>query len=397
MRKFNFLLILSAMLAVGACSENEIPVNEEEKEVVNVVFSTQSDVDVTAGTRAAASDLTSPGKFSFYAFKKSAEGKYSFAKKISDSSAKYESGVWSSDGSLLAVGTYRFLCFYNLGANQALPTEESLKALPNGDWGSILNGMVVTHTSETADIDEFFCGESNNGVEGAGKSADVQITGATGNRVVVGFDDLVRVSARIDVKFVKLASVTPDEVAYGGTNTIFGSKDNLVSVELGVRGLAKKLSLGATAQTDKWATDRAFTYGSLTESHLVLGESLVNSIFPVANEKNMNDVAAMKAGIIKGGAYFRGAYILPFMNGDKLTQVQVNLAGKDNAARTIVATDNLVVEKNMITLITVKLLSSTPAGGTGNDEEHLFNPRVKFEVKVDQQYGGVNSSDVVVE
>lgn len=392
--KIRSLMVLLAMLAVYSCNDDAKSDITLQNQEVNISFAAQTDVVVKADTKAAVSDLTTASKFTFYAFKKGADGNYSFAKKISDASATYTTtNVWKSDKALLSVGTYRFICFYNL-SDANIVTEDNLTALGSKSWTDIKNGIVIEHLSpnKDKDMDEFFCGESD---------ADIQVNN---NDVTVSIDPLKRVVSRIDVKFVKIAE-DGNEVKYSDGHTIFGASDNLQTIMLDVVGAAKKYSLGTTPLSSNiWTDNLKFTYNNAALQNLVvIGESLSNSTFPTVNSdpavgNDYDDIDAMKNGIIKGSAYFRGAYILPFMEEDnKLSKILINLSGKEAAQRTIEA-GNLSVEENYITLVTVKLKSSTATGpGAGNDDEHLFNPKVKFTVTIDKLFAGVHNSNVEVE
>lgn len=404
MKKFNFVLMLSVALAVCSCSENETLPNEESTEQVAVAFLAQPEANVVVGTRSAPEDYVSANKFTFFAFKKNAEGTYNYAKTISNETAggaQYdpETKLWSSDKSLLTVGTYRFLCMYNLGSTVILPEEKAMKALTDMTWENIQNGIVIEHKTANADVDEFFSGEA---IDKLGVVGDVNVTGVEeDNRMVVAFEDLSRVVARVDVKFVKVAVDKSIEVSYSGTNTIFGEENNLETIELSADGLAKKMNMGTAPLMDKWEATQKFLFDNM--ELVTIGESKVNSVFPTNDDlQDMNDTEAMRKGIVKGGAYFRGAYVLPFMTATRLTKLKIDLGAIDGSKRTITSDkdQDLKVTKNFITLVTVKLLSSTTAvtpGEPGTDEENLFNPRIKFEVTIDQKFAGFNPSDIEVE
>lgn len=401
MKKFNFVLMLSVALAVCSCSENETLPNEESTEQVAVAFLAQPEANVVVGTRSAPEDYVSANKFTFFAFKKNAEGTYNYAKTISNETAggaQYdpETKLWSSDKSLLTVGTYRFLCMYNLGSTVILPEEKAMKALTNMTWENIQNGIVIEHKTANADVDEFFSGEA---IGKDGNVGDVNVTGVEeNNKIVVAFEDLSRVVARVDVKFVKVAVDKSTEVSYLGTNTIFGEENNLKTITLSTDGLAKKMNMGTTPLADKWEATQKYLFDNM--ELVTIGESEFKSVFPTDDDlQDMNDTEAMRTGIIKGGAYFRGAYVLPFMTDTKLTKLKIDLDAKDGSRRTITSEQdqNLKVTKNYITLVTVKLLSSTTPGTPGIDIENLFNPKVKFEVTIDQKFAGFNRSDIEVE
>lgn len=384
------LMVLLAMLVVYSCDDDTKSDITSQNRDVNISFAAQTDVFVKANTKAAVPNLTTASKFTFYAFKKGTNGNYSFAKKISDASSTYENSIWKSKNALLSVGTYRFICFYNLPDGN-ISSENALNALGSKPWEEIKNDIIIEHSSSTDDMDEFFCGESNSEIQINENEAIVEIK-----------NTLKRVVSRIDVKFVKITEDGKNEVTYSDGKTIFGADDNLQSITLDIIGAAKKFSLGtATPPSDIWADPLKFSYNT---DLVVYGKSSSNSTFPTANSdptagNNFDDVKAMEEGIIKGSAYFRGAYILPFMDNEvqnkKLSKISISLSGKEGAERIILAED-LKVQKNYITLVTVKLKSSTTTG-PGNDDEHLFNPKVKFTVTIDKLFAGVNNSDVVVD
>lgn len=383
-----FLLLLLGMPVVYSCT-NEITVPSEIKpgQEVSISFIAQPDVVVKAGTRVAAADLVTAAKFTFYAFKKETDGTYSFEKEISDSKATYAASAWKSDKALLSVGTYRFLCFYNLPAT-GRPADAILAAMKGMTWANILDGIVIEHLSagSNTDVDEFFSGES---------TGDILIS--DNNITVVIEEKLKRVVSRIDVKFVKITVDKSKEVSYGDGNDIFGASGDLKNIALNVKGAAKKFGMGATKLSDVWATDLNFNYASPLD-FVVFGTSPKTSTFPNSNGSDVNNKEAMAKGIIKGGAYFRGAYILPFMKDkETLKEIKIELTDANDAKRTIVAATELFVQKNFVTLVTVKLQSTTATEGPGDDKEHLFNPKVKFTVTVDNLFGGVTNSDVVVE
>lgn len=389
------MLLLSIILIVCACSEKEIsPNDDQQKQEVRVVFTTPVDVNIAANTRGATNlGNIEASKFLFCAFRKEADNSYSFAKAIKDESATYneKDKQWASDKSLLAVGTYKFISFYNLGGNESLP---DMSAWVGKTWPDIENSMVIT--SLNIDADEIFCGQTN----------DIQISGATNsdaNNTVVNVE-LSRIIARLDVKFVKMATDGTTEVKFSTGHSIFGKGENLKSVNLTIGGLSKTFNLGTTPSSI-WPSSSVFPFNNLT-GLMAYGTNITapTSTFPADNEQNM-DILDNKVSerIIRGAAYFKGAYILPFVGADqKLSKVQIDLTGKNEEIRGIIATNKLVVTKNRVTLITVKLQSTTdPGDGSvapdGDDLEHLFNPKIKFSIEIDRKYLGVNKSEVEVQ
>lgn len=401
--KIRYLVILFTLFTVYSCSKSneDLPGSLTDKEV-NVIFAAHPEISVSSLTRGAASDLVTADKFTFYAFKKGKDGKYTFTKKLADPAATYgqaegEKQVWQSDQALLSVGTYRFICFYNLqGTFQSLPGEADLQQWGSKDWEDILNGFIIEHLTDSQDVNEFFCGASK---------TDLQIAGENGNSIVVDFGTpLTRVVSRIDIKFIKVNERQDSEVYYSAGQSIFGTRDNLRAINLEVMGLSKKVSLGTIEPlSNLWNKETTFAFTDPVGNGLVVfGERTSAGIseYPKSDGSDVNDISAMKEKIIRGGAYFRGAYVLPFMDKDKILQkLQIRLTGKDNAERMIIATENerLSVKKNFVTLVTIKLLSNTSDGGPGDDSEHLFNPKVRFIVSVSQLFAGVTNADIVVE
>ena len=75
--------------------------------------------------------------------------------------------------------------------------------------------------------------------------------------------------------------------------------------------------------------------------------------------------------------------------------IQLN---KANQERTIKVPD-FTVTSNYVSIITVRLKSSTDTGdnNNGNDNEHLFNPKSTFIVEIEKTYVGIHNTNVDVE
>ena len=71
---------------------------------------------------------------------------------------------------------------------------------------------------------------------------------------------------------------------------------------------------------------------------------------------------------------------------------------KANQERTIKVPD-FTVTSNYVSIITVRLKSSTDTGdnNNGNDDEHLFNPKSTFIVEIEKTYVGIHNTNVDVE
>ena len=116
-----------------------------------------------------------------------------------------------------------------------------------------------------------------------------------------------------------------------------------------------------------------------------------------ADAINNNMETNIKKGIAKGGAYFMGSYLLPFPSSSQTLNANIQL-NKANQERTI-KVPGFTVTSNYVSIITVRLKSSTDAGdnNNGNDDEHLFNPKSTFIVEIEKTYDGIHNTNVDVE
>lgn len=92
-----------------------------------------------------------------------------------------------------------------------------------------------------------------------------------------------------------------------------------------------------------------------------------------------------------------GSYLLPFPSSSQILNANIQL-NKANQERTI-KVPGFTVTSNYVSIITVRLKSSTDAGdnNNGNDDEHLFNPKSTFIVEIEKTYVGIHNTNVDVE
>ena len=215
---------------------------------------------------------------------------------------------------------------------------------------------------------------------------------------------LERIVSRIDIKFIKVASDDDHiEVPYatgnifGGTGTtsltslIFTSSN--VPLKYNLNGENPDYVTGVQCQVTYAAP--SFQYG---EANADAVKALDYQPFPKnANAINNNMETNIKKGIAKGGAYFMGSYLLPFPSSSQTLNANIQL-NKANQERTI-KVPGFTVTSNYVSIITVRLKSSTDAGdnNNGNDDEHLFNPKSTFIVKIEKTYDGIHNTNVDVE
>lgn len=387
------LLLLSITVSFLGCNDSEI-LNNVETLNQRIRFVTQlKDVSVSY-TRSQADfdpDSQAPyvAKFVFYAFRETMNGGYVLEKIIKDTSNEdallSDDNIWSTDdeSSLLPVGKYKFISLYNLGTsgqNSGLVEE-----IPIGTQLDVAKATLFRHTDNRNDMNEVFCGIKE----------DPTSIGAD-NQAVVSVE-LTRIVSRIDVKFIKLSSDGSVEIPYGSNNTIFGetasSISNLKGLSMALNGLPSAVSLDGTSN----GSDRLdCTYQGLLSEKLVFGKSSLASTYP-GNDANFDAPSLfISERIINGGAYLKGAYVLPFtLSNDKMNSIVLTLEPANQskyASRTITINTAaaLSLQSNYVTLITVKLLSTTDPlhPENGDDNEHLFNPKTQLTVSIDTQWGG---------
>lgn len=125
---------------------------------------------------------------------------------------------------------------------------------------------------------------------------------------------------------------------------------------------------------------------------------LITSHSPkIADAINNNMETNIKKGIAKGGAYFMGFVLTSISLISQTLNANIQL-NKANQERTI-KVPGFAVTSNYVSIITVRLKSSTDAGdnNNGNDDEHLFNPKSTFIVEIEKTYVGIHNTNVDVE
>lgn len=401
-----FTLVLALTAIFSACN-NESEVLDK---VVSgkVSFVTKVDRPVTVSSRAQAdideSGTASISKFVFYAFRQyeseSNGNSFILEKIIKDdlntSGTVTNGGTWTTnnESSLLPVGKYKFISLYNLGnagANSGLLNELVVGTTTYED----AKVSLINHTDDANDVNEIFCGIKD----------DVTNIGS-GNEAVVTVE-LKRLVARIDVKFIKVAADNSAiEIPYHDGNTIFGISPLTVDeAQLQLNGIPTGFSFDKTVNNGN-VFDCLYSalLPKLTVGNAANAE--YKSTYPdFVNSSNFDaNSSVIQDGIIKGGAYLKGAYVLPFILGsaERMQSIVLTLTPSDtnNFSTRTITVDNstfLQLQPNHVTVITVKLVSTTNSTtpDLGTDEEHLFNPKTKLVVTIDTAWGG--SFDVPVE
>lgn len=399
MKSFKIMLITALSVMTLSCSEKtttEIP----ETELQNISCSTRLITQSSAQTRGAAPAILSENDFVLYAFKKNGEGNFSYEEAKHETST-IEDGVWKYNAAF-PVGTYRFIAFYNLDEKNQAALNTAIAGISNQSWENILKNIVITHFPSATDqyhkdMNEIFCGKTDeinisSGIGGDDNEIKIELT-------------LKRIVSRIDIKFIKVASNNYYiEVPYA-TGNIFGETGtaSLTSLIFTPTNIPLKYNLNAENPDYAAGTQCQVTYNAPSFQY---GEANADAVkatgyqpFPKdANAINSNMETNIKNGIAKGGAYFMGSYLLPFPSSSQTLNANIQL-NKANQKRTI-KVPGFTVTSNYVSIITVRLKSSTDTGNNnnGNDDEHLFNPKSTFIVEIEKTYDGIhNNTNVDVE
>lgn len=398
MKSTNLFFIGALLMLLCSCSEKKQILDDPTSGRADITIVTQVGKAVSASSRGSAGKTLEAQKFALYAFKKSTTGeKYSFQEvaekgnEIAGNKLEYKASI--------PVGIYKFIAFYNLDTDNRDRIDEAIKKLQeNLEWSAILQKIVIEHQANNADGN--VTTEDMNEIFYTAEDKETPISSGTEegkNDININLE-LKRLTSRIDVKFIKVATNKMTEVPYDGETCIFGAKGDLQSLELNLSGSAKSYVLSGTNGDDTTiACNKLYdvlasllNYGNATTADVMNPDF---SPFP----KDVSDINAedmidrLGKGISNGGAYFMGSYLLPIST--KLSGT-ITLNGNDGAKRTL-KVEKIESKKNFVTVITIKLQSSTDPGDKGDPDENLFNPKVKFTVTVDYKYEGINNDNNV--
>lgn len=412
--KKHYLISLAAVLGaamLGGCSQSDDELNGGYTgEGVNVTFVPEIiGVSNVAGSRAAASlDKKDAESLTILAFQRQGDGKYKLLQRSDAEQYKNGSSIadipdnpgtfkWENATFRLPLGTYRFEAFYNVGGGLQLdaPTEADI-------WENLKKQIVLKYTEavKSLDVNEVFATDGN--------SEEVVLAESQTSAGTVTVDlSLTRVNARIDVRILKkyYANEGGPGVEQGyDTGDIFGGKT-----------ITKITTTTKKIPTWNWE-DNTVAVGDLVsfedanttgEGNLFIGTSTTDTTFPTGDEqKYMDDIEVEH--IRRGAAYYKGAYILPFVTGNATTTLdKVNFvieaaeptatteaedADNSDNVRNLEAT-KVPVNQNKVTLLTFVLKASSEEP---DDKEDLFTPNVKYIVTIDQEWAGVNIEDDII-
>lgn len=386
MKKSYLFGLFGCLFMFTNCSKSELESEFENGQgEVKVSFTAQIVNDVASRAEA---NVNTGKNLEIIAYRKQADGNYAYAKSVTATvTANGNEIQYSNSEFKLEIGTYRFLSIYNVGNDFTLDYLKDDSAVKT--WQEILDAVKISNASESKslNINEIFAGGSLDNNEGNNSdmnvAEDIDLSESQGENTVNVSISLSRVNSRIDLRFLKFSpSDDGNEQAYGNGMNIFGKDGNLKSITTSAKS-AISWSWGAGPQSIaeddlKYTTNdyAGVTIGTLTEG---------STDFPTEGDaQNMDAIPAGR--ILKGAAYYKGAYILPFTTADKTTmKLTITLVGNEGKQKRVLEADGVKAEKNKVTVVTFKYRASSDFP---DDKENLFNPTIKYDVTIDTQWNG---------
>lgn len=389
MKKSYLFGLFGCLFMFTNCSKSELESEFENGQgEVKVSFTAQIVNDVASRAEA---NVNTGKNLEIIAYRKQADGNYVYAKSVTATVTANDNEIQYSNSEFkLEIGTYRFLSIYNVGNELTLDYLKDVSAVKT--WQEILDAVKISNASESKslNINEIFAGGSldNNGGNNSDMNVaeDIDLSESQEENTVNVSISLSRVNSRIDLRFLKFSPSDNvddgNEQAYEGEENIFGETGNLVSITTSAKS-AISWSWGAGPQSIaeddlKYTTNdyAGVTIGTLTEG---------STDFPTEGDaQNMDAIPANR--ILKGGAYYKGAYILPFTTSDSTMKLTVTLVGNEGKQTRVLEADGVKAEKNKVTVVTFKYRASSDFP---DDKENLFNPTIKYDVTIDTQWNGV--------
>lgn len=387
MRNLKVLLAayMSLLLFVlGGCSNEEIKGGEAQGDGVSVSFVAELNGKTDVSTRSAA-NLGEANKLTVLAYEKVGEN-YQFVKKTSTDIAADDDNTlsWKDPQFKLEIGVYRFVAFYNVGGDLEVeyPGDDVAAA-----WNDILSQILIKRTGTgSLDVNEVFASKESD-------MEDVDLVAAQENSEVVVPITLDRVNSRIDFRFRKLNATDDNEQGYGDDKTILGDKDAFT----GITTEAKSVPQWTWGSTAVALAGDVLTFATQGTDNITFGNGDITN-FPEKEDDRllMDNVPADR--IMKGAAYYRGAYILPFANGDEANKLDLNVTlSAGNQTRKLVA-EKVPAQKNVVTVVSFNYRASMtvdpddPNSPDPDDDENVFTPSINYNITIETQWNGVDLS-----
>lgn len=371
-KKTNLLVAMFACLA--ACSDDATVDNTllpDNSETTTVKFEMNANTGnyYSPLSRSVNPAAITKDNFRIMAFKKTPAGEgYFYAQDIPTAGMNYENNVLSGTVRL-PIGEYKFVSTYGLAKDGgfALPSLTPVTTELTDDL-NISHGTV--DGSSVFFLEKGTIEDLHSYTLGINPTANESVSAS-----------LSRAVSRVDIMFIQAKK--NDDGTYtevSDSADVFGVSQ-LADIEMQFTGLNRNVNLlGTKITTDEGSLfNENFTVPDLGNT-VTRGTSTDDTKIGTSGFLNYDNI---KTDDIKtGSAHVHGAYLLPYDEAINTTNLTLVLTNGLGDKRTIVAPENLPLERNKVTLVKIYVLSGT-----------VFNTDVKFNVTIDTAWLEANSVD----
>lgn len=364
LRKINLLSVALALLV--SCSDDDtadraFQPDDSNTTLVKFEMNANTGHYPSPSTRGITLDPIKKENFRILAFKKSADGnKYLYLQEVPTDQMEMKEKLLSGTARL-PIGEYKFVTTYGLakGGGFALPDLVPMTT-------ELTDDLSITHESVDGSSVIFL----QQGELGALQSYKLGFQPENAETVSAS---LTRAVARVDVLFLQSKKNGDSYTEETDSADVFGAS-GLAGIEMQLTGVNKNINLlGTQITNDKGSLfDANFQIPNL-DAAVTRGTSAVDT--KVGNPDFLRYDNITGDDIKRGSAHVHGAYLLPFKDAESKAGFRMVLTNGQGLQRTIVASQDIPLERNKVTLIRIHVL-----GGT------VFSSNAQFDITVDTQW-----------
>lgn len=364
LRKINLLSVALALLV--SCSDDDtadraFQPDDSNTTLVKFEMNANTGHYPSPSTRGITLDPIKKENFRILAFKKSADGnKYLYLQEVPTDQMEMKEKLLSGTARL-PIGEYKFVTTYGLakGGGFALPDLVPMTT-------ELTDDLSITHESVDGSSVIFL----QQGELGALQSYKLGFQPENAETVSAS---LTRAVARVDVLFLQSKKNGDSYTEETDSADVFGAS-GLAGIEMQLTGVNKNINLlGTQITNDKGSLfDANFQIPNL-DAAVTRGTSAVDT--KVGNPDFLRYDNITGDDIKAGSAHVHGAYLLPFKDAESKAGFRMVLTNGQGLQRTIVASQDIPLERNKVTLIRIHVL-----GGT------VFSSNAQFDITVDTQW-----------
>lgn len=363
LRKINLLAVTLALLV--SCSDDDttgksFQPDDSRTTLVKFEMNANTGHYPAPQTRGITLPLIQKENFRILAFKKSADEKYLYLQDVPTDEMSMDDKLLSGTARL-PIGEYKFVTTYGLAQSGGFALSDLVPMTTE-----LTDDLSITHESVDGSSVIFL----QQGELGALQSYQLGFQPENAETVSAS---LTRAVARVDVLFLQSKKNGDSYTEVTDSADVFGAS-GLAGIEMQLTGVNKNINLlGTQITNDKGSLfDAKFQIPNL-DAAVTRGTS--NNATKVGNPEFLNYDLITGEDIMRGSAHVHGAYLLPFKDAESRAGFRMVLTNGQGLRRTIVASENIPLERNKVTLIKIHVL-----GGT------VFSSNVQFDITVDTQW-----------